>query len=137
MKVVDVPLLMASISKPLIAAPTVVCCNHAPENNGDYALFFATGEGVQVKADVSDYFSGTIYLAVSNQSYNAGYENIAKLLREFDFEGRQFDNPFNAQQVVDFKLCKPDQLPVSFSRNESGNIEHITSFTVTLSVSDK
>lgn len=137
MKVVDVPLLMASLARLLIDEPTVVCCNQAPENNGDYALFFTTGEGIQVKTNVEDYYSGTLYLAVSNQSYSVGYENIAKLLGEFDFEGRQFDNPLNAQQIVDFKLCKPDQLPVSFARNEAGNIEHMTSFTVTLSVSDK
>lgn len=137
MKVVDVPLLMATLARSLVTAPTVVCCNQAPENNGHYALFFTTGEGVQVKTEVSDYYSGTLYLAVSNPSYAAGYAVMAQLLAEFDFAGRQFDNPLNAQQIVDFKLCKPDQLPVSFAKNEAGNVEHMTSFTVTLSVSDK
>lgn len=137
MKVVDVPLLLASILKPHIPLPTVVCCNQAPESNGDYALFFATGEGVKVKTEMPDYYSGTVYLAVSNPDYAAGYANAGLALGVLDFQGGQFDNPANATQSIDFKLCRPDQMPVSFGRNKSGNIEHIVSFTVTLSVSDK
>lgn len=137
MKIVDVPLLMATIAQDLFQPTTAVCCNQVPENNGDYVLFYTTGQGIATKPDFSDYYSGTVYLAVSNQSYDIGFRNMATALGLFDFEGRQFDNPFNANQVVDFKVCKPDQLPIPFPRNESGNIEHITSFTVTLSVSDK
>ena len=137
MNVVDVPFLMAAIARTEIAAPTAVCCNQAPENNGDFMLFFSTGEGVGVKSDVPDYFDGTVFLAISNSNYNAGYANAAKAMKLFDFQGRQFDNPLDPLLSVDFKLCRPEQLPVSFARNESGNIEFILSFTVRLSVSEK
>lgn len=136
MNIVDVPLLMATIARTQFAAPTVVCCNQAPENNGDYLLFFTTGEGVGLKNDVQDYYDGTVFLAISNPNYSAGFANAAKAMKLFDFQGKQFDNPFDPLLLVDFKLCRPEQLPVSFARNESGNIEFILSFTVRLSVSE-
>ncbi len=137
MNIVDVPLLMTTIARTQFAAPTVVCCNQAPENNGDYLLFFTTGEGVGLKNDVQDYYAGTVFLAISNPNYTAGFANAAKAMKLFDFQGKQFDNPFDPLLLVDFKLCRPEQLPVSFARNESGNIEFILSFTVRLSVTEK
>lgn len=137
MNIVDVPLLMTTIARTQFAASTVVCCNQAPENNGDYLLFFTTGEGVGLKNDVQDYYDGTVFLAISNPNYSAGFANAAKAMKLFDFQGKQFDNPFDSLLLVDFKLCRPEQLPVSFARNESGNIEFILSFTVRLSVTEK
>lgn len=137
MKFVDVPKLMASIARPEYPEETLVSCNTVSGEEGDYLLFFTTGEGIQMKTDIPDYYSGIVFLAISDATYSGCMTKAKKAMSLFDFSGKKFDIEDDPLLQVDFKLCRPEALPVAFPKNEAGNIECLLSFEVTLSVSDK
>lgn len=137
MKFVDVPKLMASIVRPEFDDSILVSCNSVSGEDGAYMLFFATGEGVQVKTEIPDYYSGIVFLAISNPSYSGCMTCASKAMSLLDFRGRSFDLEDDSTYRVDFKICKPEALPVSFPKNDAGNVECLLSFEVTLSVGKK
>lgn len=114
-------------SKGLGVIGKTIFVNEMPAGCDRGLVVFTSGEGLRQHTDISGYYRGYVSIAARAPKYQEGQLLATEVLKSMSFQGKVLGG-------VNFQLSRPEALPQSFPANESGYVEWLTSFEISLTI---